>query len=673
MLNPILEPTFPIPFHRLRPEHIVPAVRAAIAQAESEIDVLASGSADRTFEGTMVRLDGALSRVEAVANVAEHLVSVLNTPEIRKAHEAAQSAYERFFARVDTNAGLWRAVEAYAQTEEALDLPPERRYFVERALREFRHAGAHLDEKTRGRVEALRVELSEQATRFENHVLDSLNEYALHLQEEDDVAGLPPSALRLARREAESRGLEGWVFTLHAPSFVPFMRHAERRDLRRRIHEAYYSVASAGEHDNRPVISTILALRAELAERLERRDFADYVLELNMVGSASRAQEFVELLTSRTEAAFRGETKALEAYARTLGIDSLEPWDVHFVAERLRRERYEIDEELLRAYFPLGRVLEGLFEVAGRLFGVDVREKETEAVWHPDVRYFELRDEEGVHRASFYLDLHPRPTKRGGAWKATLRTGGPLPDGGFEPHLLTIGANFTPPSGGREPLLAHGEVETLFHEFGHLLHGALSTVELRTRSGTKVPRDFVELPSQIMENWCWEADALPLFSRHERTGEPIPVDVLERLRASRDFRSASAQMRQLGFGAIDLDLHTDPPADPLARTRQVLARYALRPHFARDSFLCSFTHIFAGGYAAAYHSYKWSEMLDADAFTRFRQEGLLSRSVGEAFVRSVLSRGMSAEPSELYREFMGRDPVIEPLLARTLPKADRAA
>lgn len=667
MDNPLLEGRIPPDFQRIRPEHVVPAVRHALAGAEGEIEALLTDSAPATFESTLGRLDEALSGVDAVAGVIEHLMNVSSTPELRRAHAEAQPLYERFFARVSTDPRLWRALQRYAETGDAAGLPPERRFFLDRELLELEHAGASLPEEQRRRVETLRVELSELGTTFENNVLDSLNEFSLHLTTPEEIAGLPESSMRLARGEAESRGLDGWVFTLHAPSYVPFLRYSERRDLRRRMWEAYTSVASSGEHDNRPVLRRILELRRELSELLGKETYADHALELNMVGSATAARDFVAVLTEKTEPHFRAESDELEAYGRGLGVAEMAAWDVSYVAEKLRLERYATDEEALRAYFPLDHVLSGLFEVVRRLFGARIEERQTEAKWHPSVRFFELRDEAGRHRASFYLDLFPRPTKRGGAWQDTLRAGGPRP-GGWEPHLALVSANFTPPSGGLPSLLTHDEVTTLFHEFGHLLHAALSEVELRTRSGTRVPRDFVELPSQILENWCWEADVLPLFSKHVDTGEPLPVEIIERLRASRDFRSASDQMRQLGFGAIDLDLHLRVPDDPIARAHEVLGRYALRPEFAHNAFLCSFTHIFSGGYASAYHSYKWSEMLDADAYSRFEREGLLSRDVGQAFADAILRRGLSAEPAELYRAFMGRDPEMGPLLARTLPR-----
>lgn len=667
MDNPLLSRDLPISFHAVRPEHLLPAVRAALAKADAEVEALVDATGDLDFDATLGRLDRALARLDAVTGAIEHLMNVSSTPELRRAHAEAQPLYERFFARASTDPRLWRLLSTYSGTLDAAALGPARRFFLERELRELEHAGASLPDDARARAEALRVELSELGTTFENHVLDSLNEFSLHLTRSDEVAGLPESSLRLARREAESRNVEGWVFTLHAPSYVPFLRYAEREDLRRRMWEAYTSVASAVPHDNRPILSRILELRRELARILGKPSYADYALELNMVGSAGTAQDFVASLTEKTEPYFRAESEELEAFGLSLGIERLEAWDLAFVAERLRLARYDVDEEAIRAYFPLDRVLDGLFGIVDRLFGVRIREADTESRWHPDVRFFELRDEDGRHRASFYLDLFPRPTKRGGAWQDTLRPGGPEPDG-WEPHLALVAANFTPPSGGLPSLLTHEEVTTLFHEFGHLLHATLSEVELRMRSGTKVPRDFVELPSQILENWCWEQDVLPLFSGHVDTGEPLPPVMIEKLRASRDFRSASDQMRQLGFGAIDLDLHLHPTDDPIARAQEVLGRYAIRPEFARNAFLCSFTHVFSGGYAAAYHSYKWSEMLEADAFSRFEREGLLSRDAGESFASAILRRGLSAEPADLYREFMGRDPDIERLLERTLPR-----
>jgi oligopeptidase A len=391
-----------------------------------------------------------------------------------------------------------------------------------------------------------------------------------------------------------------------------------------------------------------------------------------MAGSGDRARSFIAELEELTRPHFDRESVELAEFAGTLGIDELQPWDAAFVAERMRRDRHGFDEEVLRPYLPLDRVLAGLFEIARRLYGITVTERPAPEAWHPDVRAFEILDDAGRTMTTFYADLHPRATKRDVAWFDSLRNAHYHDDGTREPGVGIIAANFTPPAGDRPALLTHREVETIFHEFGHLLHFALTEVEVPALAGTNVSRDFVELPSQIHENWCWEPEAVALLSGHHQTGEPIPGELLAALLGTRRFRAASAQMRQLGFAAVDLTLHST--TGPFSATgvievaRQVLGDHAIRPDFAHDHFICSFAHIFAGGYSARYYSYKWSEMLDADAFTRFKDEGLFNRETGRAFVDTILARGDAEEPDALYQAFMGREPDPRALVERTIGK-----
>ena len=386
-------------------------------------------------------------------------------------------------------------------------------------------------------------------------------------------------------------------------------------------------------------------------------------------GSAARAVSFVTDLAESTRPYWNEEIAALEAFAETLGLGDLEPWDVSFVAEKLRQRDFDFDEEELRPYFPLNQVLDGLFSITRDTFGVTVTPRDNPEVWHPDVEYYDLHDAEGTHLGSFYADWFPREDKRGGAWMNSLITGGPRSEG-FAPHVGLIACNFTPPDGDRPARLTHREVETVYHEFGHLLHHCVSRVEVPARSGTSVAWDFVELPSQIMENWCWERDALARFARHADTGEPLPDALFDKMLAARTFMGANMQMRQLSFGTADLMLHTeyDPETDgdPVSYTQRTMEPFAVRPAFARNGFITSFSHIFSGGYSAGYYSYKWAEVLDADAFTRFQREGLFNPETGRAFVASILERGDSDAPEVLFRDFMGRDPNPAALLRRNL-------
>jgi oligopeptidase A len=668
--NPLLSGARPIPFHEIAPEHVVPAFRAALARAQAELDAVIAVEGERTYENTIAALDGVGERLTEVIRPVTHLNSVMSSPELRAAYETVQPEVSAFYARIPLNPELWAAVKQFAGTDEARALMGVRRRHVDKLVRSFVRAGADLPPEQKRRIEALRVEMSRLSTEFANHVLDATNAWDLVLTDEADLEGLPDSARAQARAAAQARGVEGWRFTLQVPSYQPFMQYSARRDLRERMYHAYMNRASSGEHDNRPHVRRILALRRELAGILGFGDYADMALEEAMAGSGARAVEFEEDLTARTRPVWEREMAALEAFARDeLGLDTLEAWDVAYCVERLRLARYDLDAEVLRPYFPLDRVLEGLWELTRQLFGVQVRPRELREVWHPEVRFFDVLDEGGSLLGAFYVDWFPRESKRGGAWMGGMRMGGPRPHG-WEPHLATVVCNVSPPDGDRPALLTHREVKTVFHEFGHLLHHVLSRVEVPGLAGTNVPSDWVELPSQIMENWAWERPALDLFARHWETGEPIPEALYRKMLAARTFMGAWHQMRQLSFGMLDLDLHVryDPAAndDPIERSRRVMAGFSPHPRFAEDHFVTSFSHIFSGGYAAGYYSYLWSAVLEADAFSRFQREGLFSREVGRDFVDCVLSQGDAEDPAVLFRRFMGRDPDPEALLRRDL-------
>lgn len=682
-MNPLLSRDFLIPFDEIRAENIVPGIREAQRRAESELNALVALEGERTYENTIQALDELQERFGRVVEPASHLVSVMSAPELREAYNAVLPEFSAFFAKLPLNGGLWEAIERYSETADASRLTGVRRRHLEKLMRSFIRAGANLPPEQKRRVEEIQVELSRLHNEFADETLDATNAFELVITDPAELAGLPESAVLQARANAEARGSEGWRFTLQQPSFGPFMQYSERRELRRRMYEAYFSRASGGEHDNRPRIPRILELRRELANLLGYRDFADYRLEENMVGSGARALAFERDLTERTRPFWEAESQSLIEHARVLGLDPLEPWDTAFVAERLRQARFDIDDEALRPYFPLASVLEGMFEIARRLFGITVTEREVRQVWHPEVRFYDIHDEEGIHLGSFYADWFPRESKRGGAWMDAFITGGPREGGRFDPHLGLMIGNFTPPNTDRPALLTHREVETTFHEFGHLLHHCLSRVEVAPRAGTNVPRDWVELPSQIMENWTWEKEALDLFARHYRTGEPIPDDLYRRMWRARAFMGATHQMRQLSFGTVDLELHMlydrERDGDVIEYTQEVMARFAIRPEFARNHFICTFAHVFTGGYAAGYYSYLWSEVLDADAFTRFQREGIFNPETGRAYLNSILARGDSADAADLFREFMGRDPDPDALLRRNLgleaaePPTERAA
>ena len=671
--NPLLNLSFRIPFDQIRAEHVRPAVAELLGDARQRVDRLAADPRARTFDNTLTALDAATEPLDEAMAVVRHLESVATYPELREVYNAVQPEVSAFYSGIPLHAGLWQAIKSYSETEEARGLAGPRRRFLTKTIDSFRRHGADLDAAGKARLEAIDIELSTVTTKFSQNVLDATNAFELTIAEEAGLAGLPPSAVAAARASAEQKGLEGWRFTLQAPSYTPVMTYLDDAAIRQKMYRAFAVRASRGEHDNRQLLSRILELRRAKAELLGFRNFADLVLHDRMAHTGERAEEFLKDLKSKTEAQFARENRDLLEFRRSLegsNAPELEPWDVSYYAEKQRAALYDFDEEELRPYFPLERVVDGLFETVQRLYGIRVTEERGVPVWDPQVRYCAVHDRDGTFIGGFYADWYPRENKRGGAWMDALITGYPAPDG-FRPHLGLICGNLTPPLADRPALLTHYEVSTIFHEFGHLLHHLLSRVEIRSLAGTSVAWDFVELPSQIMENWTWEREPLDLFARHYQTGEPIPGELFEKMVRARNFRSANGQMRQLGFGFVDLALHIDyDPArdgDAIDYARALLQQFAPAPLPPDHALVAAFTHLFASpvGYGAGYYSYKWAEVLDADAFTRFRTHGIFSAEVGAEFRDAILARGDSEDPAELYRKFMGRDPDPNALLHRS--------
>jgi oligopeptidase A len=669
-MNPLLEIRIPIPFDQIRPEHVEPAIEELLTHSQAAIDAIASGTGPRTFENTLIALDEATERLEYAYHLVHHLEGVASSPELRAAHNAVEPKVTAFTSGIFLNEGLWKALQQFAATEEASRLTGVRKRYLEKTMDYFRRHGAELDAAGKQRLAELDVELSGLTTKFAENVLDSTNEYEEIVTDEAQIAGLPESARIAAAASAKAKGKEGWRFTLQAPSYIALMTYLDDAAMRERFYRAYQTRAASGKYDNRPLVPRILELRKEKARLLGFADFADFALADRMAKSGQAAYEFLETLHQRTLERYRQETEELLAFRRELEgpeAPELAPWDVAYYAEKERAARYAFDEEALRPYFPVKQVLDGMFETFGRLFGITVKEAGGVPVWHPDVKYYEIYDGERL-RGGFYADWFPRETKRGGAWMDAFLTGEPAVSG--RPHIGVICGNMTEPAGDRPALLTHREVETVFHEFGHLLHHCLSQVEVRGFSGTNVAWDFVELPSQIMENWCWERESLDLFARHWQTGEPIPQVLFESMRKARTYRAANAQMRQLSFGILDLKLHREyDPArdgDVVAYTRAILQQFtpALLP--PEHAMILAFTHLFASpvGYGAGYYSYKWAEVLDADAFSLFQENGILDPETGRRFRDRILAKGASEEPDALYRSFRGREPQLNALLTR---------
>jgi len=664
--NPLLTVTFKIPFDEIRAEHVEPGIRELISIAQAHIDYLAADTAERTYQNTMVALESATEGLDYALGIVRHLEAVATTPALRAAWNAVEPAVSAFYSQIPLNEGLWKQLKRYADTEEAKSLRGARLRFLTKTLDSFRRHGAELDANGKKALAEIDVELSRLTTKFSENVLDSTNSWELIVTDPDEIAGLPPGAIDAAKQSAQSKAVQGWRFTLQAPSYIPAVTYLHNRQIRETMYRAFSARATEPERDNRPLLGRIIELRRQKARLLGFPDFADFVLHDRMAHSGERAMEFLRKLREKTLPFYEAENRALEAFAG----QKIEPWDISYFAEKQRRALYDFEEEELRPYFSASRVVAGMFEIVRRLYGIEVIEALGAPLWHPDVRYYEVHDRDGLLLGGFYADWFPRETKRDGAWMDGFITGVETP-GGLEPHLGCICGNLTPPIGDKPALLTHREVETIFHEFGHLLHHVLSRVVVKSLAGTAVAWDFVELPSQIMENWCWERQALDLFARHFETDAPIPEELFQKMIRARTYRGANAQMRQLGFGFVDLQLHREfDPAldgDVVAYSRRILQEFTPAPLPGNYAMIAGFTHLFSSpvGYGAAYYSYKWAEVLDADAFTRFRDEGIFSSEVGSAFRDNILSKGDSEDPAELYKRFMGRDPDPDALLVRS--------
>ncbi len=681
MPNPLLSIKFTVPFDLIRAEHVEPAIRQLIEESRLRLEEIASGrdrgGLPRTFEDTMMALDKMTDGLDWAIGVVRHLEGVATYPQLRAAFNAVQPEVSAFYAGIPIHAGLWEAVQEFAATAEAKALEGPRKRFLTKTIDSFKRHGAMLGPDRKRLLGEMDVELATVTTRFSENVLDSTNEYEYVITDQTRLSGLPPTAIEAARHSAEGKGVEGWRFTLQAPSYTPLMTYLDDAGIRERFYRAYTTRATTGEHDNRALIARILELRRQRAVLLGFKDFSDLVLEDRMAHDGACAQAFLDGMRDKTQASFERENRELIRFRRSIeGPDApgLTPWDVAYYAEKQRAALYDFDEEILRPYFPLEQVTEGMFEIFRRTFGIRVSERVGVPVWDPAVKFYEICDDrDGALLGAFYADWFPRQNKHGGAWMDAFLTGAPKSMGfepGFEPHLGLICGNLTPPTADKPALLTHREVETIFHEFGHLLHHCLSRVEIRSLAGTNVAWDFVELPSQIMENWCWERPALDLFAKHYETGELIPDDLFRKMNRARTFRGGNAQMRQLSNGFVDLALHREysPETDGecIAYSRRLLESFSAVPLPPEHATFAAFTHLFSSpvGYGAGYYSYKWAEVLDADAFTRFTAEGIFSREVGLEFRDGILAKGDSEDPAELYRGFMGRDPDSNALLER---------
>ena len=673
--QPFLDPNFQIKWSALTPDHICADVATAIESGKANIAKIKEVQpAEATFENTFGALENATEDLDRSWGRVNHLDSVANSDALREALNEMLPVVSEFSSSISLDGDLWSVLKTFA--ESSPELTPIQERYVQETCDDFKGAGADLAPGAKKRMFEINSELAQETQKYGENVLDSTNAWELLVTDEAELTGLPESAKATAAEDAAAKGKEGqWRFTQQFPSMYPVMQYAESDALRKKIWEGGCAVGFGGDHDNSDLVWSIIKLRQEKADLLGHTNFADQVLERRMAKSGKGALDFTNDLHAKITDRFQKETVELQNYkAEKTGAEAgpLEPWEVGYWTEKQRKELYSFDDEALRPYFPVDQVMDGLFSLTSKIFGIKISSKDAEA-WHPEVKYYEIHDTtSGDHLGSFYADWHPRESKRGGAWMNYLETGlPPQGDATRTPHLGLICGNMSKPTGDTPALLTHREVETVFHEFGHLLHHLLSDVEIKSLAGVNVPWDFVELPSQIMENFCWDRESLDLFAKHHETGETIPDELFEKMIAARNYMSASTFMRQLAFGKLDLEMHIHSETyqgrnlDEL--DREILADYKAKLATEGSSMIRRFNHLFSSpvGYAAGYYSYKWAEVLDADAFTRFRKEGLLNPDTGMSFRREILAKGNSRPVDESYRQFMGRNPEQTALLERS--------
>jgi oligopeptidase A len=693
-MNPYLNESFHIPWSELKPENIVPDMTLALKRAESEMETIRNLPPEEIdFASIPLQFCQAQEELSEAWNIVSHLDQVRNSEALREAYNEMLPEVTAFGTKVLLDQTIWNQVKVFAGSPEAQSLDDQEKRLLDELVADFVEAGADLSEDKRRRLEELSTELAQATQKFSENVLDSTNAWQKNIVDESLLEGLPPSAKIAALETAKQKEMDGWLFTLHAPSIMPIMKYLADSSIRKEFWEASSKIGWEGEQDNTDLIRTILELRQEKAVLLGKKDYADVVLERRMAGSGARADEFVSDLKEKTTLAFGRENDQLIAFKgeKTGDTDELlEPWEHSYWSEKQMKEKYDFDEEDMRPYLPIDSVLSGMFSLATKIFRLRIEERSTSHngqpanpvqgderqpidVWHPEVKFYEVFDsKDHRHLGSFYADWHPRPDKRSGAWMNYFKMGLPGDnDSPRGPHLGLMCGNMTAPVDGKPALLTHYEANTVFHEFGHLLHHLCAEVKFKRLSMGTVPWDYVELPSQIMENWLWERESLDLFARHHETSEPIPVELFDKLVRARNYHAGFMQMRQLFLGKMDLLLHRkliiegyenlEDALEPLIKDYRAKLK-TIPPTIARQ-----FGHIFSDpvGYACAYYSYKWSEVLDADAFTRFKKEGILNPETGMSFRECILSKGNSKPAEELFRDFMGRDPDPHALLERS--------
>ncbi|WP_296633629.1 M3 family metallopeptidase [Polaribacter sp.] len=667
-MNPLLQDFNTAPFTKISSEDYKPAIKKGIEIAKAEIDAIVNNTAVPTFENTTVALDFTGEKLNRITSIFFNLNSAETNDAIQKIAQEVSPWLSEFRNDITLNEGLFDRVKAVFDDKENLDLKPEQQMLLEKQYKGFARNGANLDDEKKSKLREIDAKLSKLSLQFGENVLAETNAFEMLLTEEEEVSGLPDSVKEAANQLAKEQDKDGYIFTLQHPSYIPFLTYADNRELRKKMAIAAGKKAfQDNEFNNEKIVLEIVNLRQQRANLLGYKTHAHFVLEERMAETPEKVIEFSNNLLAKAKPAAQKEFKNLENYAKKLdGIDHLQKWDGAYYSEKLKKELFDLDQEILKPYFKLENVIDGVFEIAHRLYDLNFEEVSTIEKYHPDVKTYNVTDTKGNFISVFYADYHPRKGKRNGAWMTSYKSQ-QIKNGVNERPHVSIVCNFTKPTATKPSLLTFNEVTTLFHEFGHALHGMLANTTYNSLSGTSVSWDFVELPSQVLENWCYEKEALELFAKHYETGEVIPMKYIEKIKESASFHEGMQTLRQLSFGLLDMKWHSGNPSeitsvkdfeiDAFSETR-------LYPDVAENCMSTAFSHIFQGGYSAGYYSYKWAEVLDADAFEYFLEEGIFNKGIAKKFKENVLSKGGTVKPMELYKRFRGQEPKPDALLKR---------
>ncbi len=656
------------PFNQINVEDYKPAFELAITQAKAEINQITNNKSAPTFENTIMALEYSGQQLSRIRSVFNNLNSAETTDELQKLAQEMSPIFTAYANDISLNQALFSRINQLHQKKNQLKLTPEQLMVLEKTYKSFVRNGALLDDAKKAELRQVNEKLSLLSLKFGQNVLAETNNYFLQITDEKRLDGLPDNNKEMAKKAAKDRGIEGWVFTLHFPSYGPAMKYLKDRDLRKELFLASGSKGfQSNEFNNENNIKELVALRHQRANLLGYKTHADFVLEERMAKTSEKVYGFLNDLLSKAKPAAQKEYDQLKAFASaTDGLQDFQSWDASFYSEKLKQKLFNLDDEALRPYFKLDNVLNGAFDIANKLWGITFKQVNDIQVYHPDVQTYEVFDQDGKFLAVFYADFHPRKGKRQGAWMTAFRSQYQQNEVNYRPQVANV-CNFTPPTDSKPSLLTFNEVTTLFHEFGHGLHGILANTTYPSVSGTSVYWDFVELPSQIMENWCYEPEALKLFAKHYQTGEVIPQEYIEKIKESAQFMQGLFTLRQLSLGLLDMAYHSkkEDIANVKAFEVEAMKPTAIYPDVPQTLMSSSFSHIFAGGYSAGYYSYKWAEVLDADAFAYFQEKGIFNKEVAKKFRDHVLSKGGTEHPMELYKKFRGQEPKPEALLKRS--------